>query len=213
MGFGDYLTRAAGQRERAHELAARRNFSDARRCASQIEVPWYKCQAFAWIAWYADDSEFDAFVQEAVKAAEGATDAYMTVGGLAWPVNAMIRRNRQAGASKIVTRNLPRVADIRPAPSVACALYLLWEAVYDVPSIADKVLEEMTRVFPTLNSWRGPHLLRDAAIVLARQYPDKSQRVISAIPDGPYKRTAIRRIAEGETQSARSFFYTSKLMR
>ena len=76
------MSAATQQRDAAIRVAA----TDVKRAVSlarKIDDPWFRCQALAWSAWYADDSEFDAIVKKSVTSSLACEEPYRVVGSSA----------------------------------------------------------------------------------------------------------------------------------
>jgi hypothetical protein len=191
----------------AAATTARTDARTARQQARRIADPWFRCQALAWAARYAAEPEFDAIAAEALKAASDSDDPYRVVAASAWPVRAMVERGRSGAATKAVAALLPVAARIEHPVSRGYALHVLWEAVYAVKPAAKDVLRSLVSACQAMYGWQGPFLLRNAALTLAADDPAAARSVIAAMPDGPLKRQAERRVAAGESSHPRPFFW------
>jgi hypothetical protein len=58
-----------------------------------------------------------------------------------------------------------------------------------------------------MDSWKGPFLLRYAALILARDDQASARAVIAAMDEDRLKRQAQRRVAAGESHKPREFFW------
>lgn len=114
-------------REEAIKLA----YSDtpaAWACARQIDEPWYKCQALAWTARFAPESDFIQIVEEALAAATQGRDAYQRASVMAWPIRALIEGGEFERAESATQSALKLAEDIEHPGARAEALINLLQA-------------------------------------------------------------------------------------
>ena len=116
-------------RDHATRLAAI-NFSAALAAAREVSDPWYACQALAWVARYAPETELPRIAEEALEEAARASDPYQRVGASAWPVRALIEREQSARVHSLLPAILAQVGQIDNFGSRSQALFLLFQAVF-----------------------------------------------------------------------------------
>jgi len=198
---------ATTARDRA-VTTARTDARAARVQARRIADPWFRCQALAWAARAAADADFDAVAEEAARAAQESEDPYRRVGACAWPVRAMVERGRDRLAARTVAAALADAVHIPHPVRRGDALFLLWQAAVDLKTASEPVLTALVAACAAMDSsWKGPYLLRDLAQMLARTDPIGAHKVIAAMPQGRFRRSAERRVQAGDTLPPRAFFW------
>src|SRR5262245_2738511 len=86
---------------------------------------WYRVQALASVAEYADDSNALSILQEAARAAQSCHDVYGAVAVMAWPIGVAFKKGQLAFAGRELKKCLERAPDIEPRASQAYALEIL----------------------------------------------------------------------------------------
>jgi len=193
-------------RDRAFALA-RTEPHAAAAIAGDIRDPWSRAQAFGAIVRYAAESDLGRFLAEARSASGAAPDPYRRVGSAAWWLRALVERGQQREVAREVPGVLAVVPTIANAVSRIDGLFLIFQAVFAMPESRRAVIDALIGAAGEANSWKAGYRLRDAALMLAREHPDEAARVIDAMPDGKYKRQALRRIEAREHQTPRAFFW------
>ena len=84
---------ATQQRDRAGQLASS-NSALALSTARAIHDSWFACQALAWVARFAPEQEFPKIVYESLHVVRAETDPYRAVAPSAWPLRAIVERDR-----------------------------------------------------------------------------------------------------------------------
>jgi hypothetical protein len=87
------LSRAVKDRGKVFDIAEVDNHG-ALKIARGIKEPWYRCQSLASVARFAPHGELDDRIEEALAACFDAANAYKCVAVAAWPVRALIERDR-----------------------------------------------------------------------------------------------------------------------
>ncbi len=113
---------AAQERDQVGRIAAN-DVGAALLIAKDIDDPWYRCQALAFVAWHAaDHKQFLRSLAESLKSAWAVKNPNRTVTVAAWPVAALARRHfadRDAGKRndlelrKLIRRLLDVISLIR----------------------------------------------------------------------------------------------------
>ena len=197
---------AADERERAIRAAA----TDPARAlliARKVHDPWYRCQALAAVARFASEGDVVHVADEALSAAKLGKDGYARVAAAAWPVRALVERNKVRHAQQALVRLLDDANRIEQPISKAEALFLLCQAVWPLPMAARQaVLDALLGACRTADSWKTGRIMRDVALMVASDSREKAQGVINAMRDGICKRQAQKRLDAAQFEMVRSFF-------
>lgn len=187
---------------------AKTNFKKALSLARNVSESWFRCQALAGVARFAPDEQVVQVAEEAVSAALTATDSYQRVAATAWPLRALIERNQERKAAQLLSDLLARSAQIENPVSRSDALFLLWEAFFPVAGQARKsVLGALVK--SCTGHWKADYLLRQVVMIVASEDMEEARRLAASMPECKYKRQAVKRLAEGQKEQARQFFWTN----
>jgi hypothetical protein len=196
----------AGNRNEAM-LLAKTDTDKALAVARAIREPWYKAQSLAWIGFFCKSARFRDILEESRVASWSAIDPYQTVGSSPWRLRAWIERGEVGAATKEAAQLLERADTIEHPVSRLEALTSLLPGVFPLDGPRRRVLDAQIRAAGSAQSWRSGNRLRNSAIILAATgHGDDAARVLAAMPDGPYKRQAMRGIAEAKSIEIRPFF-------
>jgi hypothetical protein len=188
---------------------APRDPEGAARLARSIDVPWFRSQALAWAARFAADDRIEPLIEEALYASYSESDPYRTVATGAWPLRALIERDRTALARRTLDDLLVLVPEVEPPASRAEALFLVWQAIFALgPDARNRVLEVVLKNCRPNESWRVARIFQHIAWMLANE-KEAVERVLAAMPDGRWKRQAKRQIDGGEALAPRQFFWSA----
>lgn len=175
--------------------------------ARGIDDPWYRTLALAWVARFSDGPGTRKILEEAQGASRSENDRYRVAASGAWWLRAMI----ELGYRDEALRKLPGLSDV--AATIAHpvsrldALFLLFQAVFDVDRGRKLVLGRLIEAARAAHSWKAGDRLRTAVLMLAVDHPTEAEQVIQAMPEGKYKRQAVRRVASKEHHLPRRFFW------
>lgn len=198
---------ATDERERAVRLA-RTDFRRALELARKVSQPWFRCQALAWVARFAPESEVVRIVQEALRAVSHAEDPYRKVVPAAWPIRALIERGHGRRAAALLPNLIEASGRIGHPVSRIEALLVVIQAAWPLgASTRAGVREALIAACRAASSWRAGRALRDLALMVAAEDEEEAQRLIASMPEGVYRRQAVRRLAEGQRLKPRSFFW------
>jgi hypothetical protein len=187
---------------------AKNDFSKALKLARKISEPWFKCQALADVARYAPEADVVAIAKEAINAAQAAEDNYQKVAATAWPIRALIERGHEEEAAHRLIEFLELSIRIENPVSHIDALFLLWEAFLPATGKSKElVLRTLDDSCIQTQHWKAWYLLRDTALIIASENRTEALRIGNLIPEGKYKRQALKRIEAGETMRAKEFFH------
>lgn len=195
-------------RDRAQQLA-KSDTASALALAQEINDPWFRSQALAWIGRFAEGDPYKDILAAARCASWGATDPYEAVGSAAWWLRALIERGAARDALAEVSRLIDTSQRIPNPVSRLDALYLVFQAVFDVDEARRPLLDALLAACASADSWRAARCRSDVAVMLHRQHPGDAARVIAAMPEGRRKRQAIRRTTVGSEVdlTPRPFFW------
>ncbi len=164
---------AAGMRSRVFALA-RTDSAAAIVLAESIEMPWYRCQAFAAVARFAPDVDVETVAGRSLAAAADCGDDYLRAAVAAWPIRALLERDRVAAARAALGIARERAKTAWPASSRAEALILLMRAALAIDAeTRESFVEEIAALHGTDGFWRVGRALVDAIGLLALTDPSR----------------------------------------
>jgi hypothetical protein len=134
-------------------------------------------------------------------------DPYRVVASAAWPVRAIVERDRTDKLLSIIPELLNLSKDIELLSSRSEALFLLFQAVF--PAGEEKsfdVLQALIKASVPLISWRQKRNLRDTIMIVWNTDKELAEEIIKEIQDSKLKRQIERRIANSERLLPRQFF-------
>jgi hypothetical protein len=176
--------------------------------AREIVDAWYGCQALAWVARFAPETQVDKIAKLALATASKAQDPFNHVGSAAWPIRALVEREHLKQASQFVPTLLRRAQDITLLASRSEALFLLFQAVR--PCSYEKwhnIFESLVAASSPLLSWRQGRNLRDALLMVAGEHPRLVEEVLDKVADDKLNRHIRRRLEAREFRIPRPFFW------
>lgn len=157
---------ATTQRDRATSLA-KSCPNEALKQARQVDEPWFRAQALAWVARFAD-SDVVTIAAEAAKAATEGGDKYQQCAVRAWEIAALAERDYKSEASKRLREALNIAKNVEPVASRSEALFLLFQASARIaPTDAEKVFEVLKSLCPAEAHWRCQRALRNGAKMMS----------------------------------------------
>jgi hypothetical protein len=194
-------------RDRACDLACK-DTDGALQVAHQIDDPWSRCQALAWIGRFSSKSEGKAILDEAIDVSRAIEDAYRSVAVSAWPLRALIERKETQKARSLWPSVLEKSDTIENPVSRSDALFLLWHAVFDwEPEVRERVQQCLVAACGDANSWKSPDTLKQMAFILASESQEAAKEFARQMPDGKARRSALSRIEVGQHFTPRWFFW------
>lgn len=153
---------ATTQRDRATSLAKSRP-NEALKQARQVDEPWFRAQALAWVARFADSDVIEIAAEAAKAAAEGG-DKYQQCAVRAWEIVALAERDYKSEASKRLREALNTAKNVEPVSSRSEALFLLLQASARIgPADAVNVYEVLKSLCPAGEHWRCQRAIRNGA--------------------------------------------------
>jgi hypothetical protein len=176
--------------------------------ARSIKDPWFACQALAGVARYAPDSEFSKIIQESLRVIRDEVDRYRVVAPAAWPIRAIVERNRLEMLPSIVPELLLRADDIWIFASRSEALFMLFQAIF--PGGRENwlpVLESLRRASTPLINWRQRRNLLEAVMIVRGEDEALALEIMNSVVDEKLKRKMERTWATSEPHLPRPFFW------
>ena len=144
---------------------------------------------------------------KALTSAKLAGDAYKRVAVSAWIVCALAERKKVNQAQKVVQYLLEEAKQIEHPVSKTGALVMLWAAVIILPhSIKNPVQEALLSACAVANSWKSGSIMREVALVVAKDNPLQAQRIIDSMRESVYKRQAQKKLDAGQTETVQFSF-------
>src|SRR5690349_16269134 len=98
--------------------------------ARSINDSWFACQALAWVARYAPDSQFTGIIKESLSVVSAEPDPYRVVAPAAWPIRAIVERDYLKMLPAIVSNLLVRAQGIENFGSRSEALFMIFQAIF-----------------------------------------------------------------------------------
>ena len=193
------------------ELAARLAPGDpalALSTARAIHDPWYACQALAWVARFAPEQEFAKIVYESLRVVRAEADPYRVVAPSAWPIRAMVERDRVELLPSVIPELLLRAEEIKLLVSRSEALFLLFQAVF--PAGREHwlpVLDSLRQASTPLINWRQKRNLTDAIMIVRGEDEQLAFEIYDAVDDQKLKKKITRIWAIPERHLPRPFFW------
>ena len=195
------------QRDQAARLA-RTDTTTALEVARRIDDPWFGCQALGWVARFAPDDRVAELVEEALAVARRAVDPYRTVGAAAWPVRALVERQRWDRLPVAVTELLEASGRIEPPASHSEALFLLFQAGLPAGSTLWRpVFDALLAASDSGAHWRQRRNLRDAVLMVARVDSRFAADIAGRLSDEKTRTKIEQCLSRREARTPRTFFW------
>lgn len=182
-------------------------WQEAMALAASAELPWYRIQAFTGIAQVMEtDPRWREAVEAAIVECESAQDAYVAVGGAAWPISVLIRHNEFNRATQAAQTAISRVSDIQHQGSMAAAVLTLWMGAYPLGrEICDRIVAPLLKAAEQDDAhWRVGACVRYLVQMIAHADREAARRFVDALPHGKARRGAELAFESGYTCPPRS---------
>jgi hypothetical protein len=196
------------------DLAGRLALAEPARALSTaraIQDSWFACQALAWVARFAEESEFSKIIEESLRVTSAEVDPYRVVASAAWPIRAIVERNRLEMLAPLISSLLLRAQEIEILASRSEALFLLFQAVF--PAGRKNwltVLNSLRQASTPLISWRQKRNLSHAIMIVRGEDEQLAREMYDALDDQKLKRKIAKMLALSECCRPRTFFWTAK---
>jgi hypothetical protein len=195
------------------DLACRTAPKDPERAldfARRIPDEWFRAQALACVARHAPDKLVERLADESLRSAQEAGDLYRTVAVSAWPIRALIERERSSAAKRALLAMLELVPQVQPVSSRAEALVLLWQAVFPGGKEFRSVIwASIARHCEPDGHWRAARLYACVVWTLATENVVEAEAIVGQMPDGAAKRKAAKLLERGTAYPPRDFFHAA----
>ncbi|MCC7063384.1 MAG: hypothetical protein IT456_11305 [Planctomycetes bacterium] len=193
-------------RDRANLVAAR-DPAAAREMALAIKDPWFRCQALAASARYADESKVEQVAEESLMAAAECHDNYKQAAVAAWPIRALVERGRAALAWDALGRARERALAATPPSSRAEALLALLQGGWDLgASTRRQLVEDLAALHATDTFWRVGRALVNALEMLSKEDRDLARAIAERIADDRCRAKALAGIQTERACGPRKYF-------
>jgi hypothetical protein len=195
-------------RDQACDLAAT-NLVQAVAIAHRIPDPWFACQAFAWCARFAPESESSALIDEAFRQADAGKDVYQQVAVTAWPLRALVELGLHARAQSEFERITILAPQVEPPSSRADACLHLFEALaVGASDLARQAFDTLLIASQPADHWRQQRAVREAIITAITLKLVKAEDALEGVPMERLRKQIADRLARGETLQPRPFFWS-----
>lgn len=146
---------------------AKSNPKKALEKARQIDDPWFRAQALAWVLRFTD-SDPNGVARLAEKSANECDDAYKRCAVRAWEIAALSERNILPKSKTTLKAAIKQSQHITPLSSRSEALLLLLQAAIRI-GYAEAMLvnEELSSSCSADEHWRCKRAIRNAAKILS----------------------------------------------
>lgn len=178
--------------------------------ARAIRDPWFACQALAWVARFAPEKEFAKIVYESLRVVRNEVDPYRVVAPSAWPVRAMVERDRMELLPSVIPELLVRAEEIKLLVSRSEAVFLLFQAVF--PAGREHwlpVLDSLRKASTSLIHWRQKRNLADAIMIVRGEDEQLAFEIYDAVDDEKLKKKITKMWAIPERHLPRPFFWST----
>lgn len=181
---------------------------DALRIARSITSVWYRTQALALVARYAQEPLASEVAREAVATARMADDAFKRVALAAWPIRALLERGEAEHAHAALRDQLTELPKVEPPSSRAEAVGLLWEAIFSAgPAAREELLTVALPLCDPNVHWRVGRLYETIALTLQESEPHRARQIADAMPHGKSRNRVARKLEDGNHLDPRPFFW------
>jgi hypothetical protein len=181
----------------------------ALRQAEEIADAWHRAQGLSWVARYAADELMAkrAFDGARAAAAKG-KDAYQKAALLAWPIRAAVETQRGDLAKAMFDEALKVLQRIALFTSRADAIELIYAAAFPCGAgLRDRLVALLPELCPVTVHWRAARMHETIALVMATQDAAAAQAFVEGWPACKTRDRVLRRLARGQQQLPRSFYW------
>ena len=185
------------------------NFPAALAAAREVSAPWYACQALAWVARYAPETELKCIAAEALEKAARAQDPYQRVGASAWPVRALIEREQSDRVRSLLPVLLAEAGQIDNLASRSEALFLLFQAVFPMgQDVREMMFQSLLAAALPMRHWRQGRNLRYAVQMVAKHDMALARAICNSLSESKIREQLKRALERGDVLSPRPFFWS-----
>lgn len=144
---------------------AKTSETNAAAIAEKIREPWFRAQAWAHIARYADNPL--PFARKAAKSATQGADDYQRSAVRAWEIAALAERNLHLQARKSLAEAVGLASTIVQVSSRAESLFLLFQAAFKISKEDAAAVDEVLDSICSSTHWRAKRARKNAAEILS----------------------------------------------
>jgi hypothetical protein len=200
------LVNASRARDRAAELA-KLDSPAALREARAIAEPWYRSQALAFVIRFAPQKEIDEISTEAFEACRACPDAYQQLAAAAWPLGALIERGAFERVRETLASLLVHEAEVQPASSRSEALFLLFQACFDLDAATrEDFARRLTAAHAEAQHWRSRRNLIHGLAMLNGRDAELARHIATTVVDERVRRRMDEIFRTNERMRPRPFF-------
>ena len=140
---------------------ARTDPAKAHKKALQVSEPWFRAQALAAVARYAEGDPLP-FAAQASKAASECDDDYKRSAVRAWEISALAERDLMAEARKALDQAVKLARTVQPFSSRSEALILLLKAAFSIGHKEASIVNDAIKAScPSDEHWRCKRAIRN----------------------------------------------------
>jgi hypothetical protein len=178
----------------------------AEEAAARIGNPWYRAQAYAWVARYAADDQLIRLARESMDSAGSCDDPYQQAAASAWVVRALLERGRRDEALQMLEIGLHAVPRISSPARRSEALFLLYQAAFAASEeIRRSLLFALAETHDGSDHWRVARNFRDA-LVMAKEVDAAFTSKLARGRNDAHS-AELARALERRTAEPRAFFW------
>lgn len=164
-------------RDRATHLA-QTDSAAAETAAAEVGDPWYRAQAYAWVARYAADDELIRLAKESMDAAGSCDDPYQQAAACAWVVRALLERGQRDVALQMLELAMHAVPRISSTHRRSEALFLLYQAAFAASEgIRRSLVFALAEAHDQSDHWRAARNFRDALVMVRDVDPEFARKM------------------------------------
>ncbi len=141
--------------------------------ANKISDPWFRAQAFAHLARYAESRPLP-FARKAAKFAAECKDDYQRSAVRAWEIVALAQRDYMAHARRALEEAVELARSVDPVSSRVEALVVLLHAAFSISNEDGTKVADILEQSCSTNHWREVRARRDAKRMLTGEMPPRS---------------------------------------
>ncbi|MEO8573941.1 MAG: hypothetical protein ABI481_08220 [Pyrinomonadaceae bacterium] len=151
---------------------AKTDHAKALELVGRISDPWFRAQAYAHLARYAESSPLP-FARKAAKCAAQCKDDYQRSAVRAWEIVALAERDYETQARRSLEEAVEIAKSVDPISSRAESLILLVQAAFAISSSDGEMVAEVLEVACVTEHWREKRARRDAKRMLTGEMPPR----------------------------------------
>ena len=156
---------------------------------------------------FAPQKEIDEISGEAFGACRSCPDAYQQLAAAAWPLAALIERGAFERVRETLASLLAREAEVQPASSRSEALFLLFQACFDLDAATrEDFVRRLVAAHADAKHWRSRRNLIHALAMLNGRDAGLAKRIAATVDDDRVRRRMEEILRTNERMRPRPFF-------